>query len=76
MKVIAGEIKEHETYYNNHPKGIECWDVVEEFSYNLGTAIKKIWRAGCDKDHDFEQDLTEAIHYLQRELKRRTHSGS
>lgn len=63
-----GEIRDHPDYYNWHPAGIECWDVAEPFGFNLGNAIKYIWRAG--RKADSKGDLEKAIHYLQRELKR------
>jgi len=35
----------HPTHYNGHPSGVECIDVVEHMGFNLGNAIKYIWRA-------------------------------
>lgn len=58
----------HPSHYNLHPKGIECIDVVEEMSFNLGNAIKYIWRAGL-KGNKIE-DLRKAIWYLNREIGR------
>lgn len=60
----------------NHPKhytqikGVECIDVTENFNFNLGNAIKYIWRSG-DKDPDKEiEDLEKARWYLEREISR------
>jgi hypothetical protein len=58
----------------NHPKhynqiaGIECIDVVEHFNFNVGNAIKYLWRAGL-KNNAIE-DLEKAVWYCQRELDR------
>jgi len=55
-------------HYKEHPSGVECIDVVEHFNFNLGNAIKYLWRAGL-KD-DAETDLLKAEWYIQREIKR------
>jgi hypothetical protein len=55
-------------HYLQHPAGIECIDVVEHMPFNLGNAIKYIWRSG--KKGDIGEDLRKAIWYLERELKR------
>lgn len=58
----------HPPHYNNHPAGIECIDVTEEFNFNLGNAIKYIWRAGL-KGNEIE-DLEKAVWYVNREIAR------
>ena len=63
----------------NHPEhygsdfGIECIDVVENMNFNLGNAIKYIWR--CDSKQNAKQDLQKAVWYLNREIKRRQESS-
>jgi len=59
---------DHPDHYNIVPK-IECIDVVECFNFNLGNAIKYIWRA--DYKGNFRDDILKAIWYLNRELERR-----
>lgn len=59
----------HPPHYNWHPK-IECLDVVEHFSFNLGNAIKYLWRAGHKPGVDFEKDLRKATFYIEREIER------
>lgn len=51
----------------DHP--IECIDVVSAMSFNLGNAIKYIWR--CDHKKDAIEDLKKAVFYLQHEIARR-----
>lgn len=60
----------------NHPKhylalenGIEAIEVTEQFNFNMGNALKYIWRA----DHKGKpvEDLNKAIWYLNREIARR-----
>lgn len=59
----------HPDHYNKHPSGIECIQVVEHMNFNLGNALKYIWRAGLKEDTQ-EQDLKKAMWYLERELAR------
>lgn len=58
----------HPLHYNNHPAGIECIDVIEEFCFNIGSAMKYLWRYEI-KGHAVE-DLEKAIWYIQREIDR------
>lgn len=62
------DIINHPPHYNQHPSGVETIDIVEHFNFNLGNAIKYIWRAGL-KD-DVEVNLKKAEWYIGRELKR------
>lgn len=55
-------------HYNVHPSGIECIEVVRHMNYNLGNAIKYIWRAGLKEDNI--KDLKKAAFYIQDEIKR------
>ena len=57
------------SWYTTHPSGIECIDVVEHMSFNLGNAIKYLWRSGL-KTEDYEKDLRKAIWYIEREIVR------
>ena len=59
---------DHPTHYNEHPSGIECIDVVEHMSFNLGNAVKYIWRAG--KKGPTDDDLRKAAWYIERERAR------
>lgn len=36
----------HPKHYNAHPSGVECVDVAEHYGFNVGNAIKYLWRAG------------------------------
>ena len=36
----------HPLHYNQHPAGVECIDIIEGYSYNVGNAMKYLWRAG------------------------------
>lgn len=49
---------------------IECIDVTTHMNFNLGNAIKYIWRLDL-KTEDPCEDIRKAIQYLEFELERR-----
>lgn len=60
---------DHPKHYNSHPAGIECIDVIEHLPFNVGNAIKYLWRA----DHKGApvEDLEKAAWYIAREIERK-----
>jgi hypothetical protein len=60
---------DHPHHYNAHPSGVECIDVVEWMPFNIGNAIKYVWR--CDHKGKDIEDLEKAVWYLNREIERR-----
>lgn len=62
---------DHPAHYTSHPSGVECITIAEHFSFNLGNAIKYIWRAGLKNSNSVE-DLKKARWYLDREIQRLT----
>ena len=60
----------HPKHYTEHPSGIECIQITEHMSFNLGNALKYIWR--CDLKKDAVEDLRKARWYLDREIAKRT----
>lgn len=52
---------------DNH---IECIDITRNMSFNLGNAIKYIWRA--DFKGNAVIDLQKAVWYLNDEIKKRS----
>ena len=71
---VGGTVN-HPTHYNSHPAGIEAIEVIEHMNFNVGTAIKYLWRAGLKGDAPIEQDLRKALWYVERELKRMVQSA-
>lgn len=59
----------HPTHYTAHPSGVECITVTEHMNFNLGNAVKYIWRAGL-KNNDAVKDLKKAAWYVNREIAR------
>ena len=60
---------EHPKHYTSHPSGIECIQITRHMGFNLGNAIKYIWRA--DLKNDALEDLEKAIWYLIDEIQKR-----
>ena len=56
-------------HYTNHPSGIECIQITEHMGFNLGNALKYIWR--CDLKQDAVEDLKKAVWYINREIEKR-----
>jgi hypothetical protein len=56
-------------HYTQHFSGIECIEVVEHMNFNLGNAVKYIWRA--DLKDDALENLKKAQWYIAREVERR-----
>lgn len=61
-------------HYTGHPSGIECIQVTEHMGFNLGNALKYIWR--CDLKQNAIEDLRKAQWYLEREIEKRTKGNS
>ena len=57
------------SHYTKHKSGIECIQITEHMSFNLGNAVKYIWRA--DLKGESIQDLRKAAWYINREIMRR-----
>ncbi len=61
----------HPRHYTEHPSGVECIQITEHMSFNLGNAMKYIWRADL-KGNQIE-DLEKALWYINREIQRIKH---
>ena len=66
----------HPVHYNLDPSGIECIEIVRHRNFNVGNAMKYLWRAGL-KVHDTTeaksaeiQDLEKAVWYIKDEIAR------
>jgi hypothetical protein len=60
----------HPKHYNSHPSGIECIHVVEHMSFNVGNAVKYLWRIGLKPGSNALVDLEKARWYVEREIER------
>lgn len=64
------DIVNHPSHYTSHPSGVECIDVTEHMNFNIGNAIKYLWRV--DFKNDPIENLKKAEWYVRREIERRT----
>lgn len=64
----VSEPVDHPAHYNGNPSGVECIDVVEHMPFNVGNAVKYLWRAGLKGDA--LEDLRKSIWYIEREIAR------
>lgn len=60
-------------HYNSHPSGVECIQIAEHMNFNLGNAMKYIWR---NEEKNGLEDLRKAVWYIQREISRREKVGA
>lgn len=58
----------HPKHYVSHHSGVECIEITEHLNFNLGNAIKYLWRKDLKGKPD--EDLNKAIWYLEREIDR------
>ena len=60
----------HPEHYTSDPSGVECIQITRHRNFNIGNAIKYLWRNGL-KDSDSQiQDLQKAIWYINDEIER------
>jgi len=60
----------HPAHYTAHPSGVECITITEHYNFNVGNAIKYLWRAGLKGDAPHVEDLRKAVWYINREIER------
>lgn len=60
----------HPFHYTTHPSGIEAIEITRHMNFNLGNAMKYIWRAGLKNKEKHIEDLKKAIFYINDEIKR------
>lgn len=63
------DLVNHPPHYTQHPSGVECIDITEHMTFNVGNAVKYLWRA--DLKNDALEDLKKAAWYVNREIERR-----
>lgn len=69
----AADPVDHPAHYTDHPSGVECITVAEHMNFNVGNAVKYLWRAG--RKGDALTDLRKAAWYVNREIERLTREG-
>ena len=67
-----GDSVNHPKHYNSHPSGVECIDIARHYDFNIGNAIKYLWRHGLKSEEGMDdteksiEDLKKAIWYLNK----------
>lgn len=56
-------------HYTAHPSGVECIEITRHMGFNVGNAVKYLWRA--DLKGAAIQDLEKAAFYIQDEITKR-----
>jgi hypothetical protein len=67
--ITEPDMVNHPPHYGKHPSGVECITIIEHMTFNLGSAIKYLWREGLKGNSD--EDLHKAIWYINREIEKR-----
>ena len=67
---MINDMVNHPKHYTSDPSGVECIDIVRHRNYNIGNAIKYLWRAGLKNEDKHIEDLKKAIFYISDEIKR------
>jgi hypothetical protein len=67
------DLVNHPPHYTAHPSGVECIEITEHMGFNVGNAVKYLWRA--DEKGNALEDLRKAAWYVDREIQRRIAGG-
>lgn len=65
----------HPSHYTSHPSGVECIEITRHYDYDIGNAIKYLWRAGLKTEDGYSnvekeiEDLEKAIFYINDRIK-------
>ncbi|WP_242678556.1 DUF3310 domain-containing protein [Psychrobacter pygoscelis] len=67
---LVDDAVNHPPHYTSDPSGIECIQITRHRNFNIGNAIKYLWRNGLKDGNDSTQDLKKAVWYIQDEIAR------
>lgn len=73
---LVTDVVNHPPHYTSDPSGVECIQVTRHRNFNVGNAIKYLWRAGLKHDPDRAaldkqiEDLEKARWYIADEIAR------
>lgn len=57
-------------HYRSNASSIECIEVTRHMNFNVGNAVKYLWRNGLKSQDTQVEDLEKAIWYLKDEIER------
>ena len=64
------DVVNHPSHYTSDPSGVECIEITRHRNFNIGNAIKYLWRAGLKDELKQVEDLRKAIFYIEDEITR------
>lgn len=70
-----GDSVNHPSHYTSHPSGIECIEITRWYDFDIGNAIKYLWRHGLKHEEGMEdvdksiEDLEKAIWYINDAIR-------
>lgn len=73
---VEPDMVNHPPHYTSDPSGVECITITRHRNFNIGNAIKYLWRAGLkvigkgDPVDKQIEDLRKAIFYIEDEINR------
>jgi hypothetical protein len=67
---VKEDLVNHPKHYTSDPSGVECIQITRHRNFNVGNALKYLWRNGLKDGNSSIQDLEKAIWYLKDEIKR------
>lgn len=71
-----GDSVSHPSHYTSDPSGVECIQITRHRNFNVGNAIKYLWRAGLKESAGRDplekqiEDLEKARWYIADEILR------
>ena len=66
----------HPPHYTSDPSGVECIEITRHRTFNVGNAIKHLWRAGLKGDDSKTvEDLRKSVFYINDEIARLESAG-
>jgi len=69
LDIVVDQVN-HPQHYISDPSGVECIQITRHRNFNIGNAIKYLWRAGLKNEGKHIEDLKKAIFYIDDEIKR------
>jgi hypothetical protein len=75
-KLNNNDMVNNPPHYTSDPSGVECITITRHRNFNIGNAIKYLWRNGLKDSTQGEalskqiEDLEKAVFYINDEIKR------
>jgi len=66
----VSDLVNNPAHYTTDPSGIECIEITRHRNFNIGNAIKYLWRSGLKDQDTAIQDLEKAVFYIKDEITR------